>query len=64
MEQKVTVDGKELNIHIEKVGDQGPALLMVHGIPRIAQVICFITFCFEITTRCRQLQISYLPLRV
>lgn len=33
MQQQVNIDGKAINIHIEKVGDSGPALLMVHGIP-------------------------------
>ncbi len=38
MKQKVTVEGKELEINIEKVGDNGPALLMVHGIPTNARL--------------------------
>jgi pimeloyl-ACP methyl ester carboxylesterase len=38
MKQKVTLAGKEINIHIEQAGDKGPALLMVHGIPTNARL--------------------------
>lgn len=37
MKQKVKIEGKEIEINIEKVGEQGPALLMVHGIPSNAR---------------------------
>ena len=33
MKQPINIDGLDLEIHIEKQGDSGPALLMVHGIP-------------------------------
>ena len=33
MKQKISVSGLDLEINIEKQGDQGQALLMVHGIP-------------------------------
>lgn len=38
MKQAVKVEDKELNINIEKIGDKGPALLMVHGIPTNARL--------------------------
>ncbi len=33
MKQKINISGLDLEINIEKQGDSGPALLMVHGIP-------------------------------
>lgn len=33
MDQTVKIEGKEIKIHIEAVGDKGTPILMVHGIP-------------------------------
>lgn len=33
MKQKISISGLDLEINIEQQGDQGQALLMVHGIP-------------------------------
>ncbi|MGH8671004.1 MAG: alpha/beta fold hydrolase [Burkholderiales bacterium] len=38
MKHRVKVEGKEISINIEKIGDNGPTLLMVHGIPTNARL--------------------------
>jgi pimeloyl-ACP methyl ester carboxylesterase len=38
MKQKINVSGLDLEINIEQKGSQGPALLMVHGIPTNARL--------------------------
>ena len=38
MKQSVTVDGKQITINIEQVGDSGTPFLMVHGIPTNARL--------------------------
>jgi len=38
MEVKIKVNGVDIDIHIEKAGDKGQSLLMVHGIPTNARL--------------------------
>ena len=38
MEVKIKVNGVDIDIHIEKAGDKGQSLLMVHGIPTNASL--------------------------
>ena len=38
MKVKIKVNGVDLDIHVEKAGDKGQALLMVHGIPTNARL--------------------------